>query len=1003
MTAALYLFLLVTAHQGRVTFEGLPVPGATVTATQGKNHFSTVTDLQGIYSFIELADEPFTIQVEMSGFYSSRQDVNGPNAAFELKMLPIEEMRAEIAHAPQSESSPPAVQAAPKSKSGLEPKQSDFQKAQINVTDAAAARSTGDTSPSTQSGAFANLSPEDLNQRAADGFLINGSVNNGAASPFAQFARIGNGFRMRSLYNGGANLNIDNSALNARSYSLTGQNTPEPSYNRLTASFNFGGPLRIPYLINDKNLSSNFFINYQRVQNKRAETATGRMPTEAERNGNFSQSYDRQGLPVQILDPNTGLPFSGNIIAPDRISPQSKALLELFPLPNFIERASYNYQIPVIAITHQDLLQARINESINPKNQLIGSIELQSARSDSSNIFEFLDKSRSSTLNSMLQWTMRPSQRFTAVFRYQFGKQSTHLTPYFSGRTNVSGMAGISGNNQDALNWGPPTLVFAGGISSLSDGQFSSNRIMSHLFASNNYWMHGRHNVTFGAEIRRSQLNIFSQQDARGTFTFTDIVTGYDFAGFLLGIPDTSSIAFGNADKYLRQTFAGGFIADDFRISGSLTINIGARWEYESPVNEKQGRLANLDLGPDFKMAETLTGNGLVQPDRFGVQPRISFAWRPFAASSLIVRGGYGIYRNTNVYQAIAMQMAQQSPFSKSLSRQNIQSSPFTLANGFTRTPGATLNTFAVDPRFRVGYAQNWQLSIQRDMPAAMQMTVLYLGSKGTRLPQEVLPNTSPSGTTGPAGFVYLSSNGNSIRHAGQIQLRRRLRDGFTATMQYTYSRAFDNAPLMSGGVVTANQGGASIAQNWLDLHSERAPSSFDQRHQMSVQVQYTTGLGVRGGSLLSGWRGAAFKGWASSIQLTYGSGQPLNPVYFAPVKGTGVTGNLRPDVTGVAAVDAPPGLFLNPAAYKAPDNGQWGNAGRNSISGPAQFGFNSSFGRSFIVHDRYNIDFRVDAVNVLNHRTTKSWNTTVGSIQFGLPNQINPMRSILTNLRLRF
>src|SRR5207249_1919531 len=214
--------------------------------------------------------------------------------------------------------------------------------------------------------------------------------------------------------------------------------------------------------------------------------------------------------------------------------------------------------------------------------------------------------------------------------------------------------------------------------------------------------------------------------------------------------------------------------------------------------------------------------------------------------------------------------------------------------NGFVVSQGVTPNTFAVDPNFRVGFVQSWQLSIQRDLPAALQMTTMYLGSKGTRLPQEFVPNTFPAGAVSPSGYVYLSSNGNSTRNAGQFQLRRRLRSGFTATTQYTYSKAFDNAPLMAGGIVTANQGGPAIAQNWLDLSAERARSSFDQRHQFSVQTQYTTGVGVRGGALLGGWKGALFKEWTVASQLNVGSGLPQTPIYFAAVRGTGVTGNLR-------------------------------------------------------------------------------------------------------------
>jgi hypothetical protein len=161
--------------------------------------------------------------------------------------------------------------------------------------------------------------------------------------------------------------------------------------------------------------------------------------------------------------------------------------------------------------------------------------------------------------------------------------------------------------------------------------------------------------------------------------------------------------------------------------------------------------------------------------------------------------------------------------------------------------------------------------------------------------------------------------------------------------------------------------------------------------------------MGVKGGTLLSGWKGALFKEWTIASQLAVGSGLPQTPIYFATVPGTGVTGTIRPDYTGAPIYNAPAGLFLNPAAYVAPVPGQWGNAGRDSIIGPMTFGVNASLGRTFRLNDRYNLDFRLDSTNVLNHVTYTSWNTVVNGAQFGLPAAANPMRSMQTSLRVRF
>src|ERR1019366_6123869 len=173
---------------------------------------------------------------------------------------------------------------------------------------------------------------------------------------------------------------------------------------------------------------------------------------------------------------------------------------------------------------------------------------------------------------------------------------------------------------------------------------------------------------------------------------------------------------------------------------------------------------------------------------------------------------------------------------------------------------------------------------------------------------QVFLPNTYPAGAVNPCpsclpGYAYMTSNGNSTREAGQMQLRRRLHNGLTATAQYTLSRSFDNAALGGRG-----QGNSVIAQTWLNLSAERGPSNFDQRQQLSLQTQYSSGVGVHGGALLHGWKGAAFKGWTLTSQINAGSGLPATPVYAAAVVGSGVTGSIRPDTPGAAVRAAAPG-----------------------------------------------------------------------------------------------
>ena len=981
--------LAAAEHHGQVTFNGLPVPGATVTATGGDKRFVAVTDQQGAYSFPDLADGVWTIQVEMLCFTTIKQEVavapDAPSPVWELKVLPLEEIHAETRPAAAARSTASATQptAAPRPQAG-------FQRADVNAAGEGAAPGGLGAEMGNQGGAAG-----DLNQTASDAMVVSGSSSGAIERRAIGNARQGLG----SMYQRDLSLILDNSALDARPYSLTGQNTEKPAYNHLRAGASFGGPLQIPHLLHGQ---GQFFLNYQATRNRNDSTASSLMPSQAMRNGDFSQT---------ITDPSNGQPFPGNVIPSSRIAPQSTALLKFYPLPNFPQSAGYNYQVPLVGIAHQDDAQGRANKMLNRKHFVNGSFAYRNARSSGPNVFGFDDTGKTTGINANANWRYMASQRLNFSLGYQFSRMTMGTTPYFANRENVSGEAGITGNNQEPGNWGPPNLSFSSGVAGLSDAALSLTRNQTSGVSFTGLWMRRQHSITFGADFRRQQFNLLAQQNARGSFAFTGAATGSDFADFLLGVPDTSAIAFGNADKYFRAASYDAYFTDDWRVSPGLTINAGARWEYNSPIAEKYGRLVNLDVTPGFAAEAPVEGSNptgpltgqriptsLVQPDKHALQPRVGLSWRPFFGTSTLVRAGYGLYYNTSIYQAIATQMAQQSPLSKSLSVQNGPGNPLTLANGFNASPSTTTNTFAIDPNFRAGYSHNWSLSVQQDLAGSMVVTATYLGIKGTRAAQVFLPNTYPAGAANPCpacppGYAYMASNGNSTREAGLVQLRRRLHNGFTASLQYTFAKAIDDAALGGRG-----QGSQVIAQNWLNLAAERGLSNFDQRHQVTAQLQYTTGIGVGGGTLLRGWEGAAFKGWTFIANITAGSGMPLTPVYIAAVRNTGVTGSIRPDYTGAPVYAAPAGRFLNPAAYAAAAAGLWGNAGRNSITGPDQFALNASMGRSF-----GDFDLRFDSTNALNHVTFPSWNTTVNSAQFGLANAANAMRSVQATLRWRF
>ena len=1003
-------------YHGQVIYGGVPVPGATVTVVQGDKQFSTVTDRQGLYQFPDLADGQWKIEIEMSGFSKLDDNVTvAPDmqqGKWDLKLLELDQMLAQaqvnnpLKTRTPTEAKPPVSPETPKT-------------AETNVPEAP-------------------QQPDDAAEKAADGMLINGSENNASTSQYSLPQGFGNRRPgQRGLYNGSIGTIAGNSVFDARPYSLTGQQTPKDFYSRITAIVTLGGPLQIPRLMP---IGPNFFVAYQWTRSADAENQTGLVPTSAERGGDLSGLLNAQGQPVTIYDPNTGLPFAGNI----PVSSQSAALLNLYPQPNLAGNSRYNYQTEVLNNTHADALQSRLNKTIGHRDTFYGGFAFRSTRGDNTNLFGLVDTTNTFDIDTNVNWSHRYRHQTFVLLGYHFTRLRTEVRPAFANRVNVSGNAGITGNDPDSSDWGPPSLSFSSGIAGLSDANSAFNRNRTDAVAVNVSTNYRRHNFIFGGDFRRQEFNEFGQQNPRGTFAFTgaatqqggssssggaSTTTGSDLADFLLGIPDTSAISFGNPDKYFRQSVYDLYITDDWRLLPELSISAGIRWDYGAPMTELFGRLANLDVSPGFSsVAPVLTnspkgsvsGKGypssLVHPDKRGFEPRIGISWRPIPASTLVIRAGYGIYDDTSVYLGAAESMAEQAPFSTSLSQANSSACKLTLASGFQQCAGSAADTFGIDPNLRVGYAQSWQLSAQRDLPWALVVTGTYLGTKGTHGMQEFLPNSYPIGAVNPcpacqAGFVYRMSGGNSTRHAGQLQIRRRLRSGFTARVDYTWAKAMDDdAEIGAPGHSTtatagAGQNGAarSVAQNWQDLRAERGLSTFDQRHLLDVQLQYTTGMGMGGRTLMSGWRGRLLKEWTVTSQITAGTGHPETPIFQAIVPGTGMTGTIRPNLTGAPIYTAPAGYHLNVTAFSAPAAGAWGTARRDSITGPNQFSLNGSVSRTLRLHNPFFLDIRIDGTNLLNHGVFPAWNAVVNSTTFGLPSPANPMRSLQLTARLRF
>jgi hypothetical protein len=263
-------------------------------------------------------------------------------------------------------------------------------------------------------------------------------------------------------------------------------------------------------------------------------------------------------------------------------------------------------------------------------------------------------------------------------------------------------------------------------------------------------------------------------------------------------------------------------------------------------------------------------------------------------------------------------------------------------------------------------------------------------------LDQQFIPNSVAPGAAVsllPNNFIYETSGGNSIYHAAQFQVNRRFRSGIMANAGYQFSKSIDNA-----GTGGRGQGNTPVAQNWLDLSAERGLSSFDARHNLNLQFQYSTGMGRSGGTLVNGWKGVLMKDWTFSGNVSVRSGSPFTATVGgnrSQVSGTAVSNTLRANATGLPVEVA--GLLFNTAAFSAPLAGQWGNAGRNTIPGPTTFSLSGSLERIFRIGERRSADLQFQAQNLLNRVTITNRGGSLDPIKFGLMAFAAAMRNSLS------
>ncbi len=644
-----------------------------------------------------------------------------------------------------------------------------------------------------------------------------------------------------------------------------------------------------------------------------------------------------------------------------------------------------------------------------------------------------------------------------------WNRSNSKVSNYFTDTAvNPATSAGLSVPNQTSSFADPR---FYNGLPSIGISNFASlatnspsetiNQTIS--FSDFVAWRHKRHNYRFGGDIRRVHDDSIGGNNPLGSLSFTGYATanpadqvaslggtnsGSGFADFLLGLPGSSSIQAGKFKEYLRENALDWYAQDDWRIKSNVTLNLGLRYEYFGPYSEKYGRLVNLDHDASFSTASIKQvtpgqngyGNGLVNPDYLLYAPRFGFAWSPKIKNvkNLVIRGGYGVNYNTGQYAQFALKLSHQAPFSATQNNSpyiptltNPSPSPtgcnttqaayapihrgatvanMTLANAFNCSTADTItNNWAVDPNYKLGLVQIYNLNIQKTFGAGIVANIGYNGAHGSNLDAVGSPNANPSGvqTPGVAAFDYEESAASSRSNSLVVSVQQRQHKGIALGATYTYLHAIDNASGVGGAVGTP-------VQDFYHLNLEEGNSSFDQRHNLAGTYLIELPFGPNRAFLnKGGWLARVMDGYSLSGSFTFASGNYFTPGYSNNQSEAAAAGtfNQRPNRVIGQPITGPGKLkeFFNTAAFTAPPSGQYGTASQGSIEGPGTVSTVAVLSRTVTLGDTRSFEARVQANNVFNTVQYNSIGINENASNFGQVTGAAAMRTVTFIARYRF
>jgi len=755
-----------------------------------------------------------------------------------------------------------------------------------------------------------------------------------------------------------------------------------------------GGPIR-------KNKTF-YFVSVQDESRRSSPSPVSvTVPTAAEHIGNFS------ALASSIYDPTTAKPFPGNIIPTARLDPVSVKVANAdLPLPN--SGTQWVGNAPQNLDDHQYL--GKLDQLFGGNNHFSARYyydedDFQRPMSAPSGFF-----AENSYLNqtATVEDTQIFSPTLTAAFYASFNRNARTQVPEAPGMqslqdfgqqvplgTSVPIFPGIRCNIYGDVN------IFSGGALRQDPTSFYYKASVAKIW--------GQHTISAGVEFERSRIDVNDYSYTPGDNTFVGQFSGNVISDFYLGA-EYQFYQDNGRRLSLREDRPDLFVQDDWKVSHRFTLNLGLRWEPWLAPDDLNNALVAYVPGAQSKIAPNAP-LGLLFPGDSGVQssvfkhdwkdfaPRVGFAYN--VGSATVIRGAYGIfysfpggllYQRTDATQPTDLYLSIPGPPSFDNPYQGFSGGdpfprPHMLPSQFANYQFILpLSGGVLDPSSKVGYTQNWNLTLERQLRKDLAISVAYVGNHGVDImasrqmnPALYYPGATVAAETShrlypglgavevASSFVYAEYN------ALQVNVTKRTNKGLTLLSNFVWSKTIDNTSTSDAGDIGP--------PDPFNFRSARGPADFDQEYRFTLSAVYNTPhIAVEGvkSVLLNNWQINTIASLDSGLPFTILSGQDRS---FSGI------GNDYADEVGNAA--RPAGVnqlqeYFNTAAYQLNAIGTFGNGGRNNLRGPVFFDVDMSIFKNFPLKEKRYIQFRAESFNTENRPNFQNPTANLSSGTFG-------------------